>query len=343
MAKQIVFCADGTWESPASSTNVYRLYSLLNQNSAQVAFYQTGVGADESGLQHVLEGVFGDGLIAKVKGAYAQVAHSAEQDDLIATVGFSRGAYTARCLAGMLAGCGVPASSGFSDGDVDAIFDAYRDKKNRAAKLAALSTKLMPAHVNAVAVWDTVGALGIPAIFGGIDMDKYGFLDTTLHPDVKFGFHAVSIDEHRKEFTATLWTGAPAAGQAIEQVWFSGCHGDVGGGCSVTGSVDQQTLLSDITLGWMVRKLAAAGISFTDAAAQYQALLPAKCSFDKLHETWQPWFGTPTARSVPQDAKLGNSVGIRWKFDLQYRPPNLANDGDDLADGYGSTDVVASS
>ncbi len=96
--------------------------------------------------------------------------------------------------------------------------------------------------------------MGIPAIFGGIDDKVYGFLDTGLHPDVKNAYHCLAVDEKRAQFPATLWTSAPTSGQTIEQVWFSGCHGDVGGGSSLAGGVDENTRLCDVTLGWMAAK-----------------------------------------------------------------------------------------
>src|SRR6201999_3695911 len=109
--------------------------------------------------------------------------------------GFSRGAFTARSLAGMIAICGLPSGS-FTDNCVAQAFSAYRDPVNRATLLAGLgSCGLYDAPIQMIGVWDTVGSLGIPAIFGGIDEGKFGFLDTGLHPDVKSAYQCLAIDE----------------------------------------------------------------------------------------------------------------------------------------------------
>ncbi len=167
-----------------------------------------------------------------------------------------------------------------------------------------------------IGVWDTVGALGIPAIFGGIDMFRYSFLDTTLHPCVKNAYHAVSIDERRSEFPATLWSGAPAAGQTIEQVYFTGVHCDVGGGYPETG-------LSDITLGWMMRKAAALGVDFDPAVYAMYANVDAKHALDQKHESWSVRWGFPNDRDIAPDACFSNSVQIRLRHDASYKPTNI--------------------
>ncbi len=46
MSKRIVYCSDGTWQTPVSNTNVYRLYKALTLSSDQVTYYDDGVGAD---------------------------------------------------------------------------------------------------------------------------------------------------------------------------------------------------------------------------------------------------------------------------------------------------------
>jgi uncharacterized protein (DUF2235 family) len=230
MAKRIVFCADGTWQAPMANTNVYRIYKALQVSSDQVTYYDDGVGADASGIAKVLQGAFGAGLLQKVMDGYTKIAHVYEPGDEIYLFGFSRGAYTARSLAGMIATCGLPTGA-FGDTCVSQVFAAYRDPVNRAALLAKLTAcGLGSATIRMVGVWDSVGSLGIPAIFGGVDENKYGFLDTALHPDVKAAYQCLAIDEVRAQFPATLWTSAPVTGQTLEQVWFSGCHGDVGGG-----------------------------------------------------------------------------------------------------------------
>jgi len=314
MAKRIVYCADGTWQAPVNNTNVYRLYKALLMSADQVTYYDDGVGADASGLSHILEGAFGQGLFQKIQDGYTKIAHVFESGDEIYLFGFSRGAYTARSLAGMIANCGLPTGT-FSDNCVAQAFAAYRDPVNRASILAGLGPcGLGDATIRMIGVWDTVGSLGIPAILGGIDDKIYGFLDTGLHPDVKNAYHCLAIDEQRPQFPATLWTSTPAPGQTIEQVWFSGTHGDVGGGTTAAGGVDAGTQLCDITLGWMAAKAQALGLTMDPAVAAQFATLPSQYALDAIHQTWTPLDGPPHLRPIAANAEVANSVAVRVQY-----------------------------
>jgi uncharacterized protein (DUF2235 family) len=341
MSKRIVFCADGTWDAPASNTNVYRIYKALTVTADQVTYYDDGIGADATGLARVIDGAFGQGLFQKIQDGYTKIAHVYEPGDQIFLFGFSRGAYTVRCLAGMIAICGLPSGS-FTDNCVTQAFMAYRDRADRATLLAGLtSCGLFNAPIQMIGVWDTVGSLGIPAIFGGVDEDKYGFLDTSLHPDVKNAYQCLAIDEQRAQFPATVWTGNPAPGQTMEQVWFSGCHSDVGGGTALGGPVDGGTRLCDITLGWMVRKAQSQGLTFDAAAiAPYINAFPSKYALDKINQSWIPIYGPPRARPIPTNATIANSVALRIQFGLTYTPGNLTISDGALDDGYTLVNIV---
>jgi uncharacterized protein (DUF2235 family) len=340
MAKRIVLCADGTWQSPVNNANVYRLYKALIVTSDQVTYYDDGVGADASGLDRILDGAFGRGLLQRIRDCYTKIAHVYESGDEIFLFGFSRGAYTVRSLAGMIATCGLPTGA-FSDSCVTQAFAAYRDPANRASILAGLGAcGLADATIRMLGVWDTVGSLGIPAIFGAVDEKKYGLLDTSLHPDVKNAYHCLAIDEKRAQFPATLWTSDPVAGQTIEQVWFSGCHEDVGGGTALAGGVDAGTRLCDITLGWMVAKAQALGLTMDPTVAAQYGTLPAKFALDAIRETWNPVNGPPHLRPIAPDAKIANSVAVRVQYGLTYAPGNLAINEGALGDEFSLVTVV---
>jgi len=341
MGKRIVFCFDGTWDAPLSNTNVYLLYKALTVTSDQVTYYDDGVGADVQGLDRLLDGAFGQGLLQKIMDGYTKIAHVYETGDQIFLFGFSRGAYTARSLAGMIANCGLPTGS-FTDNCVTQAFAAYRDPANRAAILASLGAcGLGDAVLQMVGVWDTVGSLGIPAIFGGVDEAKYGFLDTGLHPDVKNAYQCLAVDEQRAQFPATLWTSAPAPGQTIEQVWFSGCHCDVGGGTLQAGGVDAGTRLCDITMGWMLAKAQALGLTFDPTVAAQYGTLPAEYALDAIRQSWTPVNGPPHLRPIVAGSEVANSVAVRVQYALTYLPGNLTLvDGPLLGDGYSLVNVV---
>jgi len=325
--KRIIFCADGTWDDPQSATNVYGLYKTIPLSADQVAFYDDGVGSDGTPLQKLTGGAFGDGLFQKIKDGYTKICHVYDQDDEIFIFGFSRGAYTARSLAGMIAICGLPSES-FDNNLVNDAFNAYRNPDQRAA-FQAKYPALYDAKIKMVGVWDTVGSLGIPAIFGDVDMSIYGFLDTNLHPDVLNAYQALAIDERRQEFPPTLWTQPATAdpAQVLEQVWFAGVHCDVGGGYA-------DTSLSDITLSWMAGHATSLGLQLDPGFLAEYGLLDGVTSLDEIHESWSLLWLLPRVRTVALDADLGNSVTIRIQYDTTYRPENLQIIGGALAASY---------
>jgi uncharacterized protein (DUF2235 family) len=337
MGKRIVFCADGTWEAPVANTNVYRLYKALTVSADQVTYYDDGVGADTSGLAHLLQGALGTGLLQKVQDGYTKIAHVYEPGDEIYLFGFSRGAYTVRSLGGMIKACGLPVGTP-TDPCIAQAMSAYRNPAGRAGILAGMTgCGLVPATIRMIGVWDTVGSLGIPAIFGGIEIQDQ-FLDTTLHPDVASAYQCLAIDEKRPQFPATLWTPPFAATQTVEQVWFSGCHCDVGGGTPQGGPADQGTRLCDITLGWMMARAQEQGLVFDPATASLMVMLPQQAAMDAINESLPPGL-LPRLRPIGADASVANSVGVRVQYVADYRPANLKYGDVGLA-GYGMVTVV---
>lgn len=336
MSKKIVFCADGTWDKPQNATNVYKLYKALATTASQVPFYDDGVGATGLPLEHLVGGAFGAGLFEKVKEGYSQIAQVYEAGDEIFLFGFSRGAYTARSLAGMIAICGLPTQN-FTQQLVETAFKAYRDKDDRQQLLASLGPNaLFDAQIKMVGVWDTVGSLGVPGAVFNLPDPLFGFLDTGLHPDIHNAYQALAIDEKRREFPPTLWTSTPAPGQVLEQVWFAGVHCDVGGSYPETG-------LSNITLSWMLSNAVALGIEVKSEAASLYLPLPVdpKQAIDTIHESWNILWGFPEHRSIAANSTISNSVGIRIAHVSAYRPPNITLDNGQLATTYGAENTVS--
>jgi uncharacterized protein (DUF2235 family) len=319
MSKRIVLCADGTWNTPhgpaemPNDTNVRKLFLLLNDNDAQLKYYDSGVGTDGTPFEHFFGGTMGDGLFQKAQDGYAFLAYVWDPGDEIYLFGFSRGAYTARSLGGMIAGFGVPTRN-LDNQTVRSIFNAYRTTgpATRAAMKAQLAQQYAMTDVNLrmVGVWDTVGALGIPGqLFSDFDQAKYGFLDTTLSSKVQSAYHAISLDERRAPFMPTLWTnadGSPRANDAqVTQVWFPGVHCDVGGSYA-------EEELSNITLRWMIDNATACGLEFDETAIAAEFGAGPFQPLGQQHESWQlvPW-GLPKSRTAPANAVLANTVVIR--------------------------------
>jgi len=341
MSRRIAFCADGTWDGASNKTNVYRISkAIVGIPGEQYSYYDDGVGADGTPLEKLLGGALGAGLFEKIKDGYSKIASVYEEGDEVFLFGFSRGAYTARSLAGMIAVCGLPTKNPDTN-LVNAAFQAYRNKDRRAAFLATLGDyELANARITMVGVWDTVGSLGIPAIFGSVSPLLYGFLDTNLHPDVLNAYHALAIDERREEFPATLWTPPAAAGQTLEQVYFCGVHCDVGGGYADDAGTG--TSLSDITLSWMMDRARALGLVFDPGvAAAFPRPIDKKLALDTKHESWSPLWLFPKPRDIAPNATLSNSVAVRCQIDASYRPGNLSLVNGVPAPAYGSEIVVA--
>ena len=160
----------------------------------------------------------------------------------------------------------------------------------------------VPSPVTAVGVWDTVGALGIPAYVGRDAIDAFGFCDTRLSPSIGVGVHAVAVDEMRKPFTPTLWDAAPNVTQAL----FPGGHGDIGGGYAEHG-------LSDGPLVWMADRLQGADVGLRLRLQPAFPLTP-----DPLAPRHRAWAGKAAwtlagleARQFPAGMVVNDSVRRR--------------------------------
>jgi uncharacterized protein (DUF2235 family) len=350
--KNIILCADGTWNTPHGDTasnpdtNVRKLYCALVNSPSQLKYYDSGVGTDGTPLDHLSGGAMGEGLFQKIQDCYAFLSNVYATGDQIFVFGFSRGAYTARSAAGMIAGFGVPTAN-LDNMTVRRIFNAYRepDKARKCALKAELNAAytLQDVPIKMVGVWDTVGSLGIPGLFFNFfDQRKFGFLDTTLHANVQRAYHAVSIDERRAQFKPTLWTNPDGTyrmnDSQVTQVWFAGMHSDVGGGYS-----DCQ--LSQITLSWMMYKAQENGLRFSDDAIAQYLFLKTENALGPDHDEWKfvPW-GFHELRTIPPTAAMSNSVQIRLSApapsDQRYRPEKLAVNSDGFLSGYPAVQVL---
>ena len=260
--KRIVLCLDGTWNNNrpgAVLTNVCKLHQVIAPADAN------GVQADlqlrrghrlgrRESLQFVKGGI-GVGVDDRIRKAYEALVKDYEPGDEIYLVGFSRGAFEARSLGGLITLVGVAkAGLGFSFDKAWWVYRTREKGRDQAALADLRAATHHPVRIKCVAVWDTVGNLGNPFASGGAIGRRYEFHDTRLTDNIDVGLHALSIDEIRGPFRPTLWTlpkgQALPANQHVEQVWFAGTHADVGGGHRETG-------LSDIALIWMAERLQA--------------------------------------------------------------------------------------
>jgi uncharacterized protein (DUF2235 family) len=292
MVKRLVVCCDGTWNfaDQPSKTNVTKValsVSRCDGDIEQRVYYGSGVGTRR--WEHLRGGAFGVGLSHDILDAYRFLVDNYEPADQLYLFGFSRGAFTARSLAGLVRNSGILREE-YAD-QFKKAWALYRNRTEKPTSTASTLFRRAYSHetgIRFIGVWDTVGSLGIPvpeprwlATGANVVNRRWAFHDTELSSWVEGAFHALAIDERRGPFRPTLWHQQPGATyrgpvhshmgedsqrreQELKQVWFTGVHCDIGGGY-------QETALSDITLLWMVGHARKYGLKFDDAEFQEAA------------------------------------------------------------------------
>jgi uncharacterized protein (DUF2235 family) len=268
--KRLVVCCDGTWNKPDSErvTNVEKIARTVESDPAktggdyQLVYYISGVGTSSYAADRILGGAFGFGLFHNVIASYRFLAQNYEPGDEIFIIGFSRGAYTARSVAGMLAKVGLLTKVSLVQERLPEAVRLYQGTPGHEGPLGEGVEEFKHDHCHAatvtfLGVFDTVGALGVP----GFERDAPKFHNVQLSTQVRCARQALAIDETRMKFAPTFWEIAEGDADAstqdprVKQVWFEGAHSDVGGGYAHTG-------LSDTSLLWMTREAHAAGLVF---------------------------------------------------------------------------------
>jgi len=247
--KRLVVCCDGTWNHLDLQTpsNVVELVksckSRASDGITQVLHYNSGIGTETDLKTTLLGGAFGRGLNQDIKETYRFLCLNYEYGDEIYLFGFSRGAYTARSLAGLIYCSGL-----LPRHYIDASNIAWRNYRNKHRPNSehckefreAYSSRSTP--ITVLGCWDTVGALGIPTPFNLFK--KNGFHDLYLNRSIQYAFHAMALDEHRRIFNVTPMYATPET--ELVNAWFPGHHGCVGGGTGILKP------LSNIALLWMI-------------------------------------------------------------------------------------------
>lgn len=353
--KRLAIFMDGTWNSVDSNTNVWRMRALCASKSRdgkpQLIYYALGVNG-------FLGGLFGQGLDENIRLAYEWLIENYRDGDEIFIFGFSRGAYTARSLAGLIAINGVLKAGSpigiselfdrYKKGDEESIWklnelDATKDTSKLTDQEIWLLKYSQPAKVKVVGVWDTVGSIGVAAgDIPGISSSSFDYLQTGLRIHILNGYHALAIDEHREKFAPTIWdvhhpkdgnkvVAQPRNLSNVEQRWFVGAHANVGGGY-------QSDILAQAPLRWMMKKAESQGLSFrsevdldgdilrapiTDSYKPFLYGLYARVSSPFYRTIGQEPDMRDDGRHVNVNETIDASVFERWRFDPTYRPKNV--------------------
>ncbi|WP_172331265.1 DUF2235 domain-containing protein [Mangrovicoccus sp. HB161399] len=379
MKRIAIFC-DGTWnrsdravlaEENRPITNILRLSEAAIEGTApdgvaQKVFYIDGVGTpgDVGWLRYTIDkvggGAFGWGLDDKILKAYRYLIRHYEPGDEIHVFGFSRGAYTARSLVGLIRNCSLPSSDDPSL--LSHLMGVYRSRRPGDAPWEARARSLREwvnpglatdpqeqesrpgscrlLRIAYLGVFDTVGALGVPELWPGIARvnERFRFHDQKLSSMVTSARHVIAIDEPRITYKSVPWDeaklaelNAQAPGQPYRQMWFPGVHGTVGG--SLTKGHEG---LGMATLDWIADGAQAAGLGFDAAKLDaFRALADAEGPFgnpelkykfvDRLTQRFFPAARAP----VSKREDVSGTAEARWKAGRSgtgwpYRPAQLA-------------------
>ena len=285
MAKNIVICSDGTGNSAiiGRGTNVFKLFEAVDLNGhrtdpdlvPQVALYDDGVGTENFKLLKIFAGMTGFGLSRNVKQLYKELVRIYDPGDRIFLFGFSRGAFTVRTLAGLIATCGILDVEKLSTARAlkAAVHETYRVYRRGyrtevaqwflgkpdpsvTQKFKDRYSRQCNVSIAFLGVWDTVDAVGLPfhvSDFINLVFYRFKFPDYILSKAVERACHALAIDDARHSFHPLLWRESEGDAERIEQVWFAGAHSNVGGGYPKQG-------MSLVALEWMVRKAESVGL-----------------------------------------------------------------------------------
>lgn len=258
----------GLLEPNSNVVNLYR--SMLGEDKsprklggpaeqprvATIKWYDAGVGS--RWWNRFRGGITGNGLSKNIRQGYKFLVDHYEDGDEIYLFGFSRGAYTARSLVGLIRKIGLLKTEHAPNREADDNpkiiegYGIYREQDDSPDSLTAdrfrHENSSLGVRIRFLGVWDTVGSLGIPlSMFERLNDHLLGFHDTKLSRIVDYAYHAVAIDEHRADYQPTMWAPDSEPQHEMEQVWFVGAHSDVGGGSG-------KTSLSGLSLRWMQQK-----------------------------------------------------------------------------------------
>jgi len=257
-----VVIMDGTMSSleEGLETNAGLTYKLLCELLPArdlSLWYEAGI--PWQGWRRAVDVIVGKGLNQRIRDAYGFLASRYRPGDRIFLMGYSRGAYAARSLAGVIDQVGLLRAANATERNIREVYRHYQGTPGSIASRAFARAHCHPeAPVEMVGVWDTVKALGIRLpLLWRISPMPTEFHNHRLGDSIRHGFHALARDERRVAYEPVLWETPPGWRGHLEQVWFRGTHGDVGGHLS---GYEAARPLANIPLVWMLEKLEDCGL-----------------------------------------------------------------------------------
>lgn len=321
--RNLVLFFDGTGNvlGNRDATNVVKLWRAVEKSDQQIVYYDSGVGTagelppdnafgwlQQQGRR--LAGLaLAGGVHDNIVDGYRFLVETYREGDRIFLLGFSRGAFTARAIAGMVNMFGLIYPSGLTmlPGMVRAYFASPRGRPAQAdarddfrADVRAHLARGRAPLVHFVGVWDTVETVGSVtglAISNAPTMDRKRFVHVR---------HALALHETRAQYKPRLYvdpqlTPDEQTCRSFDQRWFRGAHGDVGGGYEEDG-------LSDLALDWMRREAADPRIGLRFQQQTPHAPRPDQAVHDPVQASPLWALTGQDTRQRPPDARLDDSA-----------------------------------
>lgn len=259
-AQTHVILLDGTMSTlrPGYETSIGLTYRMLAGENRHCLYYEPGL--EWRGWRHAPEIMAGVGINHQIRRAYQFLAERYRPGDKVFLMGYSRGAYAVRALAGMIDRVGLLRPEFATEEMVQRAYTHYRDAPlHPEARRFGAQHCQAKARITAVAVLDTVQAVGIRwPVLWRVFPKVHAFRSHRLGQSVENGFHAMALDETRQAYALDRWRTHGNRTQSVEQVWFRGTHGDLGG--QLNGHPSARPL-ANVPLVWLLSRLEAAGLS----------------------------------------------------------------------------------
>lgn len=319
-----VIILDGTMSSlqPGAVSNAGLAYRLIAEGPLRpdrTVHYEPGV--QWAGWRRFGDVAQGRGINRQIMRAYGQLASHYRPGDRIFLMGYSRGAFAVRSLAGVIDRVGLLRQDCATERNLRLAFRHYRmNPDGDAARAFARAFCHPESPIEMVGVWDTVKALGLRLPFLWMLTERQNsFHNHHLGASIRHGFHALALDETRAVFAPVLWDCPPGWEGNVEQVWFRGAHGDIGG---QIGGFEAARPLANIPLVWMLDRAEACGLTLPPG---WRARFPCDPAAPMVG-TWRGWGAIFLLRQcrpmgLDRSERLHDSVPARSRRRWPAPPP----------------------
>ncbi|KIJ13818.1 hypothetical protein PAXINDRAFT_80411 [Paxillus involutus ATCC 200175] len=360
--RTLVLCFDGTGDQfSEDNSNIVQFFSMLRKDdpSQQLVYYQAGIGTYTipqiatpfmAKVSKAIDLMIGNHLDVHVMGGYEFLMQNYEAGDKICIFGFSRGAYTARALAGMVHKVGLLPRCNHQQ--VPFAYKMYTKEDETGWNQSTSFKKAFSINVDIefVGVWDTVSSVGIIP-------RRLPF--TKASDNIRYFRHAMSLDERRVRFKANYWNrptkedcelgvkrdemphshkyipkihtkhgqtlpeferqySGTIAETDVEEVWFAGVHTDVGGGSVVNGT---RNSLARIPLRWMIRQCFKTGTGILFQRSMFKQIgMDPNSLYPEVLERPPAIFQSPGAPSEPGSPNSYTRLVIPLPLVIQNDP-----------------------